>query len=696
MSARLPSRPPVSVVMPFSGDARAAMGALDAMALISVETADKLILVDNSPTLAAVGLAAIYPHVSVLTAPRERSSYYARNVGAANARGEWMLFIDSDCVPEPHILSAYFAEPPDERLGALAGEVVGDPRQDAVLARYQRHYGHLGQRAGVTATKPWAATANLLVRRAAWRSVGGFAEGIRSGGDRDFTYRLAEAGWSLGYRPQARVTHRHRDTLPAFAALMLRYGAGLSWLYGRYPDARSPRPADGSAVRAAASSLHSALTGDRCKSALRAIDALVIALDRLGSWGSNRAPKENRHRSRAQLVVLADRFPELSETFVAQELAALARLGVPVAVEAAGRGHRCDPDTQRANRVDYREDDSILERMIASAWLVACHPGACVRDLITRRRWRREEVTPPLRALAPVARRISRGNATHLHAHFADGAALTAMRLGLLTGLPYSVTAHAYEIFQTPRNLREKLERAAFVTTGCRYNVEHLQRLAPGACVHLIVMGVDLATIRRTTPYPGGSALVAVGRLVPKKGFAVLLEAARILREAGRRFSLQIIGDGPLRQELMTRIGEGGLASHVHLTGALSHQETLDRIEASDLLVMPSIIDASGDRDSMPVVVKEALALEVPVIASDVAGLPEVVMAPWGRLVPPGDPEALACGVDRLLDVAAAERMVMGRAGREHVARHCNVDVETQRLIQLIQGDADALVPLRR
>lgn len=391
-------------------------------------------------------------------------------------------------------------------------------------------------------------------------------------------------------------------------------------------------------------------------------------------------------RDRPPIIVFADTFLELSETFIGEELAALTRLGVETHVEAARRAERPHQEEARASSANYWEDDSRLLKLSAVAWLVIRHPLRCAADLRSRRRWRREDAIVPLRSIAPAAWRLARGREVHVHAHFAAGAALSAMRIARIAGRPYSVTAHAYDIFQTPRNLREKLERAAFATTGCCYNVEHLRAVAPKAQVHEIVMGVDGSRFLRRQPYTPGRSLVAVGRLVEKKGFAYLIDAVSLLERRGFEINgLEILGDGPLREQLLQQITDLGLEGKVVLAGAVEHSAVRDGIERAALLVMPSIVAADGDRDSMPVVVKEALALEVPVVASDAVGLPEVVRPAWGRLTRPGDPASVADAIAELLALPRELRIQMGRAGRTHVLEHCNVDHEAERLLLLVE-----------
>jgi glycosyltransferase involved in cell wall biosynthesis len=146
-----------------------------------------------------------------------------------------------------------------------------------------------------------------------------------------------------------------------------------------------------------------------------------------------------------------------------------------------------------------------------------------------------------------------------------------------------------------------------------------------------------------------------------------------------------IAGDGVLRGELERHARRLELDQEVALPRADGFEAVRELLEGADLLAMPCVIAADGDRDSMPVVVKEALAMEVPVVASDEVGLPELVRPGWGRLVPPGDEAALAAAIAELLELPAAERAAMGRAGREFVLEHCDVDREARRLEELFQ-----------
>jgi GT2 family glycosyltransferase len=281
-------RPRVSVVVPFRGDPVAANRLLTCLARLRTSDGDEVIVADNTDDQILTGWADGGGHV--VSATKERSSYHARNAGARAARNPWLLFLDADCEPDPDLLDAFLADPIDARCGALSGAIRHDPSQEGLLARYARSRHFLSAAEGLLGTDTLLA-GNLLVRRDAFEAVGGFAEGIRSGGDVDLTRRLRAAGWEIAHRPRARVTHPHREALVGFLAMISRYGAGSRWLNERYPGSAPPWPLrDGltSALRDLASL---GLRGDRQAALFRALDGIALLVHRLGYRTSNLAPR---------------------------------------------------------------------------------------------------------------------------------------------------------------------------------------------------------------------------------------------------------------------------------------------------------------------------------------------------------------------------------------------------------------------
>ena len=683
-------RPSIAVVVPFRGTEAEATRLLAALGRLEPEAGDEVVVVDNEGAGAFDGLDHGGFAVSVATA--ERSSYYARNAGAELTDAPWILFMDADCVPSASLLDAYFDPEPGPRCAVVAGSVRA-ARGASLAARYAASRHHLDETFHLEA-KPYPAgiTANLLVRRQAWESLGGFHEGVRSGADVELCWRIQEAGWGLEHRPSAVVDHRHPESLGELVRKAVRYGAGRRWVNRRYPGSM-PRPRLARELtRAIAGGFAWPLAGKPERGAFKLIDGAYVAA---GAWGyvagDSRAELPRRERTADDgnaMVLSTDAFPARSETFVYNEALALRDLGSAVRVEAAARPARVERAVARALRVDYVEDYFPPGALKDLAWLAARHPLRCARDLAARRRWSAEEPVLPLRAIASPAHRLARSQSRHVHVNFAAGAALTAMRLHMLVGSSYSVTAHGYDVFQEPRNLAEKLMRAAFVVAPCEYTADHLRARAPGlpGPVHVIVMGVDGERFRRRRPYPGDATVVGIGRLVEKKGFEYLIAAAAELRERGVLERLVIAGDGPLRDALSGRLAREGLGEAAELVEAWGAEPVRELLERADVLACPSVIAADGDREAMPMVVKEALAMGVPVVTSDAAGLPELVRREWGRMVPQRDPTALADAIEEVLGLSPTERERMGEAGRAHVLTSCSLRGQAERLAALSQA----------
>lgn len=228
-------RPPVSVVVPFAGSGLSEC--LDALARLELRDGDEVLVADNRPRPEP----GRHGRAEVLDASGPASSYFARDVAAARARGEWLAFLDADCLPDPGLLDALFDPPPGERTGVLAGGIEDWVDADTPVARYIAARRKLDQRHALAHPfRPYAQTANCAVRRAAFEAVGGFGAPVRSGGDADLCWRLQEAGWEIEPRLDARVRHRNRATLRALLGQIHRHGAGMQWLQTRWPGSFPP------------------------------------------------------------------------------------------------------------------------------------------------------------------------------------------------------------------------------------------------------------------------------------------------------------------------------------------------------------------------------------------------------------------------------------------------------------------------
>ncbi len=237
-----------------------------------------------------------------------------------------------------------------------------------------------------------------------------------------------------------------------------------------------------------------------------------------------------------RIALMVDQFPELSETFIAGEARELVALGHAVRVESAA--HAPNPDFEAARGLDGRLPCRRFEGAPPAGHGLAGGPPPAARACATSGGGGAGGARSASRRcaqLAPQARRIAAFRADHLHAHFAAGAALDALRIGAPAGPALQRDAHGYDIFQLPRNLREKHERAAFAVSACDYSVAYLRDLLGAPAARPARAARDRRRRRALpppVPYPPGPArVVAVGRLVEKKGFGRLIEAAALLRE---------------------------------------------------------------------------------------------------------------------------------------------------------------------
>jgi len=293
----------------------------------------------------------------------------------------------------------------------------------------------------------------------------------------------------------------------------------------------------------------------------------------------------------------------------------------------------------------------------------------------------------------------------HVHVHFANRAAHTAMFLKEISRIPFSVTAHGQDFMKDLANddlLREICAAAEFVAAETDYSRDLLRQRCPESAVkiHRVYNGMDLtrfptpdeeaASPRRTgiAPYP--VRIISIGRLVAFKGFEYLIDACADLARQGLQFTCEIIGDGPLRDDLEARIRNLKLSDRVHLLGSLSQEAVLEKLKAADIFALASVTDTQGASDVFPTVIIEAMAAARPVVSTRLAGIPEsVVDGETGLLVSPEDTMALAEALGRLIQDAKL-RFHYGRAGRARLEQHFRIEHTVGPLIELLQRTATA------
>jgi GT2 family glycosyltransferase len=376
-------RSTVAVICPFFGSREEGLETIERLVRISTRDGDLLVLVDNTPDRTLASLADSKDGVLIVPATDEQGSYFARNVGVEAVESEWLLFIDSDCIPSPTILDAYFSEPIPPTCGAVAGAVTGVALQPTLVARYSRARRALEQARFVREDRPFAATANLLVRREAFVAVGGFHECIQSGGDVDFCWRLQDANWTLIYREPAAVEHPYRESFGPLLRQCVRYGAGRAWLERRHPDApRAPRYL-ALLLAAPLLILGNVVAGRKEKAGFRALDASMVVGSTIGRLRDNRParPSGVGTSSRATAVLVVG----ILDQSALDVLAGLEQGGNHVSVEAGGRASRFPASSLRGRDVVYLEDDGVLRRVRDLVWLFARQPRATLKQALFRK-----------------------------------------------------------------------------------------------------------------------------------------------------------------------------------------------------------------------------------------------------------------------------------------------------------------------
>jgi glycosyltransferase involved in cell wall biosynthesis len=381
------------------------------------------------------------------------------------------------------------------------------------------------------------------------------------------------------------------------------------------------------------------------------------------------------------IAYFADTFPAISETFVINEIDEMSRYQGNISVIAVNTPEAAAPHKLGkiwAARTVYLDNVNRfpIKNVVAMLMLAIMNPrrfvsaAAKVQSLDKAARWK-------FRQTFWLANRMKKERIQHMHAHFACEAAESAWMVHLLTGIPFSISTHGYDIYVAPyRFIRQMSADATFVRSVCGYNIAALRALGVREeKITLVHCGI------RTEQFsPGESKAVEdidilfTGRLHPVKGVSVLIDAVSRLIPEFPSLRVGIVGDGPERESLEALVSAANLTKNVQFHGACSQDEIRDLLARSKTFCLPSL------GDSVPVATMEAMAMGLPSVSTTVKGIPEQIEhEKSGLLVPPGDPGALAEALRRLLR-DPQYRHELGMAGLKRVTDEFNQTKEVEKL----------------
>lgn len=404
--------------------------------------------------------------------------------------------------------------------------------------------------------------------------------------------------------------------------------------------------------------------------------------------------------ARRKVAYLMSRFPKITETFILYEMLELERLGMEVEIFPLVQVRETTVHPEAPAFVRRAHFSTPLAGKVIAAqlyWLVR-RPGTYARCWWDAIRGNRESRKFLIRALAVVpqaawfARRVQELGVEHVHAHYATHPALAAYVVNRLTGTPYSITAHAHDIYVERPMLEEKVAAASFVVAISEFNRRLISALCGAdaeAKTVVIHCGADLSVFEPRPARPRGATftILSIGSLEEYKGQAYLVDACAALKREGASFRCLLVGEGADRPLLEAQIARRGLQAHVQLLGRQPRDRVAALLAEADCVAMPSVTARTGKMEGIPVALMEALATGLPVVATAISGIPELVEdGVTGLLVPEKDAPAMAAALQRLQrEPELGERL--GAAGRAKVLREFDLRANTAALASLLARD---------
>ncbi len=402
---------------------------------------------------------------------------------------------------------------------------------------------------------------------------------------------------------------------------------------------------------------------------------------------------------RAKIAYIVSRFPHLPETFILREMVAMEAQGWEIELYPLILQHQpvVHPEAQAWSARAHHFSWLSFDILAANLCQLSAHPlrtvGLWFRVVLENR----ASLKFLLRAVAlfpkavRMAEQMQREGVAHIHAHYASHPALAAWLIHQLTGISFSVTVHAHDIFVDKAMLSTKLHAAAFIVAISDYNREYLARAVDISLkdkTHVVHCGIEPAIYKPRARLLAGNEpfeIISIGSLQPYKGMRYLIEACVLLRERGLPVHCRIIGEGQERSLLERMIADHDLSLYVELLGARMQAEVAQLLSSAHCYVQPSVVTPSGKMEGIPVAIMEAFASGLPVVATQLSGIPELVRpGVTGYLVPPADPRSLA---DTLAAVYEnpKEAARMAQAGLRLVLKDFRIDKSAKQITDLLE-----------
>ena len=363
-----------------------------------------------------------------------------------------------------------------------------------------------------------------------------------------------------------------------------------------------------------------------------------------------------------KIVYIIGTYPRLTLTFIDREISSLEQMGATIKIVSIRRpsGALSQNQINLIERIQYLLPVNIISLFVGHLQYAVGHPRKYFGTLFYLISRPHPSIHSRIKTFMHfgegvyAVHQLSAEQFDHIHAHFMDRVATIALVVSRFLDRPYSLTAHASDIYVDPLLLVEKLVEAKFVATCTEYNKSYLEQFGEGLFNHKLFciyhnIAVDEYNAQETRKSET-CMMLSVGQLKEKKGFDYLLLACRILADRGYSFDCQIVGEGPQREYLESRIRELSLEDLVQLCGALPHRQVIEKYQQASLFVLPAILASDGDRDGIPNVIPEAMTMDLPVVSTAHSAIPEVVEDKVnGLLVPPADEYALAEALEKLI-----------------------------------------------